>query len=102
MRNGWDRCLAVIVLVGASLAPTSTLVAATSAASAASATSAARSKPVHAESRVAEGILPAALTFFKSLVDRALTSFPAPVPGGPSTPATLSGDNGAGIDPNGR
>jgi hypothetical protein len=90
MRNGWDRRLAVIILVGASLAPTSTLLAA------------ATRQPVHAESRVAQGILPAALTFFKSLVDRALTSSPAPVPGGPKTSSTSSGDNGAGIDPNGR
>ncbi len=90
MRHGWNRRLAVIVLVGASLAPTSTLAAA------------AASQPVHAESRVAQGILPAALTFFKSLVDRALTSSPAPVPGGPKTSSNPTGDNGAGIDPNGR
>jgi hypothetical protein len=90
MNKGWDRRLAVVVLVGISLAPTSTLVAM------------AANQPVHAESRVAKGILPAALTFFKSLVDRALTSSPAPAPGGPKTSLTASGDNGAGIDPNGR
>lgn len=89
MSKGWDRRLAVIVLVGASFAPTATFLAA------------AASQPVHAERRVAQGILPAALTFFKSLVDRALTSSPAPVPGGPKTSSSPAVDNGAGIDPNG-
>jgi hypothetical protein len=90
MGKEWNRRLAVHVLVGASLAPASTLVAA------------AASKPVHAERGGAGGILPAALTFFRTLVDRALTSSPAPVPGGPKTSSNPAGDNGAGIDPKGR
>jgi hypothetical protein len=94
----WNRRLAVVVLVGASFAPTSAM-----AATAAAVTGTA-GRSVHAERRASqEGILPAAFSFFKTLVEKALTSVsPAPVPGGPRTSANPSGDNGAGIDPNGR
>jgi len=82
----WNRRLAVVVLVGASFAPASAMAAG------------------HTERRASQqGILPATLSFFKTLVDKALTSVsPAPVPGGPRTSANPLGDNGAGIDPNGR
>jgi hypothetical protein len=95
MRKRWERRFAVLVLAGAcALAQTST------------GPVEAAGRAVHVERQASQqGILPVVFSFFKTLAEKALASVsPAPVPGGPKTSSPLgnpSGDNGAGIDPNG-
>ncbi|HEV7515194.1 MAG TPA: hypothetical protein VGR07_02735 [Thermoanaerobaculia bacterium] len=93
----WDRRFAVFVLAG--------IVALAAAPVQAMAAHAGRGS-AHVERRAAQpGILPATLSFFYTLVEKAIAVVsPAPVPAGPQPPpGTLDGsrDNGAGIDPNG-
>ena len=93
----WDRRLAVLILAGA------VTVAGSATASAGTRYPGRRL----ARTEVREpGILPATLSFFNRLVEKAIAVVsPTPTPAGPDTPPSTpqggSGDNGAGIDPNG-
>lgn len=100
--KAWDRRLAVWLLVGT--------VAAAGSSAAAAASAARRStghRPAHPQrTQPGElGILPATLSFFNRLVEKAIAvGPPTSTPTGPGTTPTPQGggsDNGAGIDPNG-
>lgn len=98
--KAWDRRLAVWVLVG------------TVAVAGASTAAASPGRAGHRQARTEHlepgelGILPATLSFFNRLVEKAIAVVsPTPTPSDPGRPATPqgggTGDNGAGIDPNG-
>ena len=96
--KGRDR-LAVLVLAG-------TVALAGSAPAAAGIVRTSR-RPARTEAREL-GIVPATLSFFNRLVEKAIAVVsPTPTPAGPEPPSTPqggtggSGDNGPGIDPNG-
>lgn len=97
--KAWDRRLAVWVLVGT--------VTVAGASTASASPGRADRRQTHTQAREL-GILPATLSFFNRLVEKAIAVVtPIPTPSGPGTTPTPqgggsgTGDNGAGIDPNG-
>jgi hypothetical protein len=102
--KAWDRRLAVLVLVGTVAVAGSPAVSESEAWAASAGTGRTGRRPAHTEPG-GLGILPAILSFFNRLVEKAIAVVTTtPAPDGPdtsSTPQGGSGDNGAGIDPNG-